>query len=168
MHRDIKPSNILINSNGNVKLSDLGLVLFLDKSTAISNQGGTVPYFPPEMFWTKKKTKEYRVQYDVWSLGITLIEIARFHYPYKFKDRRELPFMIRDDPAPALTEQDGFNEETRKFINSCLTKEEENSEVIKRPHIRELAEYRLAQNYSENMEANRVYIEEFVKKIFVK
>jgi len=78
IHRDIKPSNILINSNGDVKIADLGVSGRLgrhvhNKDTFV----GTVHYMSPERVLGQKHSFDS----DVWSVGFTLMECALGHYP---------------------------------------------------------------------------------------
>ena len=73
IHRDIKPSNILANSKGEVKVCDFSVSGELHKSMA-RTYTGTFYYMAPERI-RPKKTKEYDVRSDVWSLGVTLVEL---------------------------------------------------------------------------------------------
>merc|ERR1712061_112739 len=77
MHRDIKPSNILVNSKGQVKLWDFGVSAYLIDSIARSFVG-TRSYMGPERLTGEP---EYTIKSDIWSLGITLIELAIGIYP---------------------------------------------------------------------------------------
>nr|BAV14139.1 MAPK/ERK kinase 1/2 [Dugesia japonica] len=76
IHRDVKPSNILVNSDGEVKLCDFGVSGQLIDSMANSFVG-TRSYMAPE----RLIGEEYNVRSDVWSLGLSLIELATGRYP---------------------------------------------------------------------------------------
>ncbi|EKU20136.1 ser thr kinase [Nannochloropsis gaditana CCMP526] len=79
VHRDIKPSNLLINSHGEVKVSDFGLSAELQSSLAMCGTFvGTFKYMSPERI----RNDPYDYASDVWSLGLTLIECATGRYPY--------------------------------------------------------------------------------------
>ncbi|CAG8860268.1 mitogen-activated protein kinase kinase [Caenorhabditis elegans] len=80
IHRDVKPSNILINAAGDVKLCDFGICGDLVGSYAITVEAGCVQYLAPERIENMDK---YDIRSDVWSLGITLYEIATGVYPYR-------------------------------------------------------------------------------------
>ncbi|KAJ3989230.1 ste7-like protein [Lentinula detonsa] len=77
LHRDIKPSNILLNSEGEVKLCDFGVSGELENSVAKTFVGTSV-YMSPERI----QGSDYSVKSDVWSLGITLIELAHGCFPF--------------------------------------------------------------------------------------
>uniref|UniRef100_A0A914DRU4 mitogen-activated protein kinase kinase n=1 Tax=Acrobeloides nanus TaxID=290746 RepID=A0A914DRU4_9BILA len=156
MHRDIKPRNILLNFNGDVKLCDLGLVVFLEDSAAISIQSGSKLYLAPEILRGDFVT-EYRVKSDVWSLGITLLEMARFRYPFNTDVlEKDLLFQIIAKPVPILNENDGYNEEMTHFINQCLIKDPK-----QRPHITELEMLELATKFSD-INFNRNLMKDFI------
>lgn len=79
LHRDIKPGNVLMNSNGQVKLSDFGICKVLDNSMAMSDTSvGTFRYMSVE----RLLGKEYSSSSDLWSVGIMLIELWNKNYPF--------------------------------------------------------------------------------------
>ncbi|KAF9049475.1 kinase-like protein [Hymenopellis radicata] len=77
IHRDIKPSNILLNSSGEIKLCDFGVSGELINSIANSFVGTSI-YMSPERI----QGGDYSIKSDVWSLGITLIELAHGRFPF--------------------------------------------------------------------------------------
>ncbi|CAA7263982.1 unnamed protein product [Cyclocybe aegerita] len=77
IHRDIKPSNILLNSEGSIKLCDFGVSGELINSIANTFVGTSI-YMSPERI----QGAEYSVKSDVWSLGITLVELATGSFPF--------------------------------------------------------------------------------------
>ncbi|KAK7022141.1 Ste7-like protein [Favolaschia claudopus] len=77
IHRDIKPSNILCNSAGEIKICDFGVSGELINSIA-DTFVGTSTYMSPERI----QGAQYTVKSDVWSLGVSLIELALGRFPF--------------------------------------------------------------------------------------
>ncbi|EDO40740.1 predicted protein [Nematostella vectensis] len=77
MHRDVKPSNILVNTRGQVKLCDFGVSRQLVNSIA-TTYVGTNAYMAPERILGD----EYSILSEVWSLGVSLLEMASGRFPY--------------------------------------------------------------------------------------
>ncbi|KAJ7600933.1 kinase-like domain-containing protein [Mycena floridula] len=96
IHRDIKPSNILCNSHGDIKLCDFGVSGELINSIANTFVGTSI-YMSPERI----QGAEYSVKSDVWSLGITIIELAHGRFP--FNDSYSDDSDLEDDPHTPTT-----------------------------------------------------------------
>ncbi|KAG0253122.1 MAP kinase kinase (MEK) [Mortierella polycephala] len=120
VHRDLKPSNILINSTGMVKICDFGVSGQLVNSIA-NTFVGTSNYMSPERI----RGWNYGVQSDVWSLGITLMELALGRFPLDAECKSltilELLQHIVNEPLPTLPRGE-FPEDFCNFIDICLAK----------------------------------------------
>ncbi|CDS07540.1 hypothetical protein LRAMOSA01489 [Lichtheimia ramosa] len=98
IHRDIKCENLLIGNNGEIKLADFGLAT----STRHVNRErlGTAKWMAPEVI----REQAYNEKVDLWSLGITLIEMMdRVPPHYATKDDEEVFDKILQEPSPTFT-----------------------------------------------------------------
>ncbi|XP_075227600.1 dual specificity mitogen-activated protein kinase kinase 7-like [Lycorma delicatula] len=124
IHRDVKPSNILLDERGNVKLCDFGISGRLVDSKAKTKNAGCAAYMAPERIDPPDPRKpDYDIRADVWSLGITLVELATGVFPYKDckSDFEVLSKVLQEDP-PTLPAEKGFTPEFQNFVKCCLTK----------------------------------------------
>ncbi|XP_022127894.1 dual specificity mitogen-activated protein kinase kinase 7 isoform X2 [Pieris rapae] len=124
IHRDVKPSNILLDERGNVKLCDFGISGRLVDSKAKTRSAGCAAYMAPERIDPPDPTRpDYDIRADVWSLGISLVELATGVFPYRDcqNDFEVLTRVIADDP-PQLPEGNEFTPEFKSFVSQCLTK----------------------------------------------
>jgi len=138
IHRDVKPSNILLDYEGRVKLCDFGISGRLVDSKAKTRSAGCAAYMAPERINPPNPNKpDYDIRADVWSLGITLVELATGQFPYKdCKTEFEvLTKVIQDDP-PCLPPNQGFSKEFRAFVHDCLLKNHKD-----RPKYKKLLEH---------------------------
>lgn len=124
IHRDVKPSNILLDAKGNIKLCDFGISGRLVDSMANSRSAGCAAYMAPERIEPDPQNPDYDVRADVWSLGITLVELATAVFPYQDckTDFEVLTKVIGTDP-PSLPQDKEFSSEFRDFVACCLTKD---------------------------------------------
>lgn len=128
MHRDIKPSNILVNSRGSIKLCDFGVSGELINSIA-DTFVGTSTYMAPERI----QGERYTVKSDVWSFGLSIMEMAIGKFPFaaseQLSDGDGAPAGILDllqqivhEPAPKLPKSDAFPAILEDMIQKCLSK----------------------------------------------
>ncbi|KAI7202739.1 hypothetical protein D0864_14921 [Hortaea werneckii] len=131
MHRDIKPSNVLVNSKGQIKLCDFGVSSELENSVA-DTFVGTGMYMAPERI----QGGAYTVKSDVWSVGLTLMELAIGKFPFSPSDDADEddedaggPQGILDllqqivlEPSPKLPKSDAFPQILEDVIAKCLMK----------------------------------------------
>lgn len=144
IHRDVKPSNILLDRRGAIKLCDFGISGQLVDSIAKTRDAGCRPYMAPERI-DPQRAKGYDVRSDVWSLGITLIELStgRFPYPKWNSVFEQLQQVVHGDPPrldPREKEMNRFTIDFVNFVNTCLIKDEQQrpkyTQLQKQPFIK--------------------------------
>ncbi|XP_022906768.1 dual specificity mitogen-activated protein kinase kinase 7-like [Onthophagus taurus] len=148
IHRDVKPSNILVDERENVKLCDFGISGRLVDSRAKTRSAGCAAYMAPERI--DLHNPDYDIRADVWSLGITLIELATGVLPYQDckNDFEVLSRVIVNDP-PSLPTDKYFSPMFRDFVSSCLIKDKEN-----RPKYAQLKAHSFIKKYERDQSTN--------------
>ncbi|KAI0465176.1 hypothetical protein LJB42_000400 [Komagataella kurtzmanii] len=117
IHRDIKAANIMIGRLGQVKIGDFGVATQLTNTLSRRHTFvGTPNWMSPEVILRK----DYDFRADIWSLGITLLEMAYGKPPLSQYSTYEILFMIPKNQPPSLSSD--FSEEFRNFVHQCLQK----------------------------------------------
>lgn len=118
IHRDIKAGNILLDHQGNAKLTDFGVSAQLINTYQKKNTLTGTPYWmSPEVI----SNSEYNKKTDIWSLGITAIEMAEGDPPYSHIASMRVMFVIKKKPAEGPTKPELWSTEFNNFIRKCLT-----------------------------------------------
>lgn len=138
-HRDIKAANILVSKSGLVKLADFGATAQLSDTTKnCSTLVGSPQWMAPEVF----TEKSYDHRADIWSLGITCIEMATGLPPHAGLSQVKLVMTIPSGPPPTLDNTSGkWSAEFVSFISRCLKKS-----PAERPTVQELMQSDLLRN----------------------
>jgi len=127
IHRDLKAGNILLKKDGSVKLTDFG-VSSMSKSAKERRSTfiGTPYWMAPEVVLCENdKEKTYDNKSDIWSLGITVIELAETSPPYSDMHPMRVLFKIPKADSPTLTDQGKWSQNLHDFLACCLFKDPE-------------------------------------------
>ncbi|XP_042166877.1 STE20-like serine/threonine-protein kinase isoform X2 [Oncorhynchus tshawytscha] len=128
IHRDLKAGNILLSLNGDVKLADFGVSAKNTKTLQRRDSFIGTPYWmAPEVVMCETfKDRPYDYKADIWSLGVTLIEMAQIEPPnHEMNPMRVLLKIAKADP-PTLMQPSRWSPEFSDFLRKCLDKNVDN------------------------------------------
>eukprot|EP00884_Botryococcus_braunii_P013203 jgi/Botrbrau1/21884/Bobra.0249s0013.1 len=144
IHRDVKAGNILIDSNGQVYLADFGVAANMERGGSWGDQAvsrntfvGTPCWMAPEVM---EQLQGYNYLADIWSFGITLLELAHGHAPFAKYPPMKVLLMTIQNPPPQLEADSGskhFSKAMRDIVAKCLVKD-----PTKRPTAAQLLEHK--------------------------
>eukprot|EP00605_Chrysophyceae_sp_TOSAG23-4_P001061 GSChrysophyteH1.ASY1.ANO1.1166.1 assembled CDS len=116
LHRDIKSDNVLVNFDGDVKLADFGFAINLTaEESRRTSVVGTPYWMAPELI----KGTRYDSKVDIWSLGITLMEMAEGEPPLLKEQPLRALLMITINPPPKL-KSNNWSPAIIHFLSRCL------------------------------------------------
>lgn len=120
IHRDVKSGNILLTRDGRAKLADFGISAQLTDTIMKRRTVIGSPYWmAPEVI----QETSYDGKADMWSLGITLIELCEGSPPHFSIHPMRAIFIISSKPAPVLKDQERWSSDLHDFLSRCLVKD---------------------------------------------
>ncbi|XP_059419656.1 TRAF2 and NCK-interacting protein kinase-like isoform X2 [Carassius carassius] len=151
IHRDIKGQNVLLTENADVKLVDFGVSAQLDRTVSRRNTFIGTPYWmaPEVIACDENPDATYDFKSDLWSLGITAIEMGEGAPPLCDMHPMRALFLIPRNPAPRLKSKK-WSIKFHKFIECCLVKNHNKrpstEQLLKHPFVQELTSERQIRN----------------------
>ncbi|XP_010293244.1 PREDICTED: STE20-like serine/threonine-protein kinase, partial [Phaethon lepturus] len=148
IHRDVKAGNVLLTLDGDVKLADFG-VSAKNSSTVQRRVSfiGTPYWMAPEVVQCEtSKESPYGYKADIWSLGITLIEMAEMEPPYHELNPLRVLLKIAKSQPPTLRHPKRWSEDFKDFLRKSLEKSPEArwsaSQLLQHPFVAGISDKR--------------------------
>ncbi|KAM9197701.1 STE20-like serine/threonine-protein kinase isoform 1-T1 [Dugong dugon] len=124
IHRDLKAGNILLTLDGDIKLADFGVSAKNTRTIQRRDSFIGTPYWmaPEVVMCETSKDRPYDYKADVWSLGITLIEMAEIEPPHHELNPMRVLLKIAKSEPPALAQPSRWSSNFKDFLKKCLEK----------------------------------------------
>eukprot|EP00178_Gracilaria_changii_P019024 TRINITY_DN55443_c0_g1_i1.p1 TRINITY_DN55443_c0_g1~~TRINITY_DN55443_c0_g1_i1.p1 ORF type:complete len:734 (-),score=99.69 TRINITY_DN55443_c0_g1_i1:6866-9067(-) len=132
VYRDLKPENVLLDSDGHVRLADLGLAKLLNRENDYLTKTicGSLSYAAPEML----SEKQYGTAFDMWTLGVFIYQVLTGDMPFETENRSRQE--ILEDQRKAEIPVNGLSDEGYSLVCALLR-----PNPLRRPTCEDLKQY---------------------------
>ncbi|XP_017527083.2 STE20-like serine/threonine-protein kinase isoform X2 [Manis javanica] len=141
IHRDLKAGNILFTLDGDIKLADFGVSAKNTRTIQRRDSFIGTPYWmaPEVVMCETSKDRPYDYKADVWSLGITLIEMAEIEPPHHELNPMRVLLKIAKSEPPTLAQPSKWSLHFKDFLKKCLEKNVDSrwntSQLLQHPFV---------------------------------
>lgn len=141
IHRDLKAGNILFTLDGDIKLADFGVSAKNTRTIQRRDSFIGTPYWmaPEVVMCETSKDRPYDYKADVWSLGITLIEMAEIEPPHHELNPMRVLLKIAKSEPPTLAQPSRWSSNFKDFLKKCLEKNVDSrwttSQLLQHPFV---------------------------------
>ena len=136
IHRDIKSGNLLLQQDGRIKLCDFGVAGELTSEAKRHTMIGSPYWMAPEVI----DDAGHDQKADIWSLGITAIELCETVPPRFSENTMRAIFLISSSDPPTLKEPEKYSDELKDFLKCCLAKNpderQSSAQLLEHPFIK--------------------------------
>uniref|UniRef100_A0A8C6MG54 non-specific serine/threonine protein kinase n=1 Tax=Nothobranchius furzeri TaxID=105023 RepID=A0A8C6MG54_NOTFU len=148
IHRDLKAGNILLMLNGDIKLADFGVSAKNNKTLQRRDSFIGTPYWmaPEVVMCETTKDAPYDFKADIWSLGITLIELAQIEPPHHELNPMRVLLKIAKSEPPTLDYPQKWSKDFNDFLKKALDRNPETrpsaTQLLEHPFVRSVTSNR--------------------------
>ncbi|MGH0129387.1 UNVERIFIED_CONTAM: hypothetical protein FKN15_024116 [Acipenser sinensis] len=141
IHRDLKAGNILLSIDGDIKLADFGVSAKNTKTLQRRDSFIGTPYWmaPEVVMCETSKDRPYDYKADIWSLGVTLIELAEIEPPHHELNPMRVLLKIAKAEPPTLSQPSKWSAEFKDFLRKALDKNLDNrwnaNQLLQHPFV---------------------------------
>jgi len=155
IHRDIKAGNILLSGEGRIYLADFGVSSNLRVGNNAKTLTGSPCWMAPEVM-ESNRSSGYNFKADIWSFGITAIELAKGVPPYIDQTPMKVILLVRNSNPPLMGKDERFDSNFKDLVNSCLQKD---------PDKRPTAEMLLKKRFFHKAKGSEYIYEHLVQRL---
>ncbi|XP_063059741.1 serine/threonine-protein kinase 10 isoform X2 [Engraulis encrasicolus] len=144
IHRDLKAGNVLLTLDGDIRLADFGVSAKNTKTLQRRDSFIGTPYWmaPEVVMCETMKDAPYDYKADIWSLGITLIELAQIEPPHHELNPMRVLLKIAKSEPPSLEQPSKWSRDFKDFLKKSLDKNPEMrpsaSQLLEHPFVKEV------------------------------